>query len=124
MSINKLIATGRLTADPALSQIGEAASASFTLASDTRTKDANGEYISNFYRCTAWRRLAEIAAQYLHKGDKITVCGDLCLRPYVDKQGVQRLSVQVNVTDIELPARAQSAAESTPHTADDDELPI
>ena len=124
MSINKLTTVGRLTADPVLSQANDAACASFTLASDTRARDASGGYLTNFYRCTAWRRQAEICAQYLHKGDKITVCGDLCLRPYVDRQGVQRLSVQVNVTDIELPARAQSAAEPTPHAADDDELPI
>lgn len=70
MSINKLTATGRLTADPVLSSVGDSNSASFTLASDTRAKDGNGEYITNFYRCTVWRRLAEIAVQYLHKGDK------------------------------------------------------
>ena len=116
MSINKLTVTGRLTADPVLSQVGDSNSASFTLASDTRTKDAGGEYITNFYRCTAWRRLAEIAVQYLHKGD-------MCLRPYVDKQGAQRLSVQVNVTDLELPAKVQ-AAHSSARPAADDDLPI
>lgn len=82
-----------------------------------------GEYITNFYRCTAWRRLAEIAVQYLHKGDKVTIAGDLCLRPYVDKQGAQRLSVQVNVTDLELPAKVQ-AAHSSARPAADDDLPI
>lgn len=123
MSINKLTVTGRLTADPVLSQVGDSNSASFTLASDTRTKDAGGEYITNFYRCTAWRRLAEIAVQYLHKGDKVTIAGDLCLRPYVDKQSAQRLSVQVNVTDLELPAKVQ-AAHSSARPAADDDLPI
>ena len=124
MSINKLTATGRLTADPVLSSVGDSNSASFTLASDTRAKDGNGEYITNFYRCTVWRRLAEIAVQYLHKGDKITISGDLCLRPYVDKQGNQRLSVQVNVSDIDLTAKTQSSSRTPAHSAADDELPI
>ena len=53
MSINKLTTEGRLTADPVLSQANDAACASFTLASDTRARDASGGYLTNFYRCTA-----------------------------------------------------------------------
>ena len=60
--------------------------------------------------------------RYLHKGDKITVSGDLSLRPYKDKNGVERLAVQLNVTDLELPAvKAQASA---PAANSDDELPI
>ena len=122
MSINKLTAAGRLTAEPVLSQVNNADCASFTLACDTRTRDANGEILTNFYRCSAWRRLSEICMQYLHKGDKVTVAGDLSLRPYKDKNGLERIAVQLNVTDLELPAiRTQTTA---PSTSADDELPI
>lgn len=61
--------------------------------------------------------------QYLRKGDKITVSGDLALRPYKDKNGIERMSVQVSVTDLELPAppRAQQPQPAIPA---EDELPI
>lgn len=59
--------------------------------------------------------------QYLHKGDKITVVGDLSLRPYKDKNGVERTAVQISIGELELPTRSQSGA-SAPDT--DDELPI
>ncbi len=122
MSFNKLTTVGRLTADPALSQVGDAPCVSFTLASDTRVRDANGGYLTNFYRCAAWRRQAEICAQYLHKGDKVTLAGDLSLRPYLDKNGVERMAVQLNISDIELPPRPQPA-QSAP-AEEDDGLPI
>lgn len=112
MSINKLIATGRLTADPALAQINGVDCASFTLACDTRIKDGNGAYLTNFYRCSAWRKMSEICMRYLHKGDKVSVVGDLSLRPYKDKNGNERLAVQLSITDLDLPAKAQNTAAS------------
>ena len=85
-------------------------------------RDGNGDYITNFYRCSAWRKLSEICMQYLHKGDKITVSGDLALRPFEDKNGVERLSVQLSVTDLELPTAPK--AQPQPEPPMDDELPI
>lgn len=60
--------------------------------------------------------------QYLHKGDKITVVGDLTLRPYKDKNGVDRLSVQLSIGELELPAMRPQSNASAPDA--DDELPI
>ena len=59
--------------------------------------------------------------QYLHKGDKITVVGDLVIRPYLGKNGVERTSVQVSITDMELPAQKTQAAPPVPP---EDDLPI
>lgn len=121
MSVNKLTAVGRLTADPVLSQFGDASCATFTQASDTRTKDVNGDNITNFYRCNTWRRMSEVAMQYLHKGDKITVVGDLTIRQYKDKNGMDRTAVQINVTDLELPAHK---TQTTSGSSQEDDLPI
>lgn len=60
--------------------------------------------------------------QYLHKGDKITTVGDLTLRPYKDKNGVDRLSVQLSIGELELPAMRPQSNASAPDA--DDELPI
>ena len=60
--------------------------------------------------------------QYLHKGDKITAVGDLTLRPYKDKNGIDRLSVQLSIGELELPAMRPQSNASAPVA--DDELPI
>ena len=122
-----------MTADPVLSQVGEAQCANFTIASDSNTKDANGEYITNFYRAAAWRRQAELCAQYLHKGDLVAVAGDLCIRPYHDKNGTERVSIQLTIGNIDFcrtrknSEPAEAAPQAAPQTAppdDDDELPF
>lgn len=56
MSMNLIVAAGRLTADPTLSNVNNTPCTNFTLASDTRVKDSNGNYTTIFYRVTAWRR--------------------------------------------------------------------
>ena len=121
-----------MTADPVLSQVGDAQCANFTIASDSSTKDANGEYITNFYRATAWRKQAENCAKYLHKGDLVAAAGDLCIRPYHDKNGVERTSVQLTIGNIDFCTTRKnnepaSDAPQVPPQAppeDDDELPF
>lgn len=56
MDINLITVTGRMASDPTLSQVGGASCVSFTLASNSRQKDGEGNYISIFYRVTAWRK--------------------------------------------------------------------
>lgn len=53
--MNKLYTIGRLTADPVMNTVSGVNCANFTVASDTRSKDENGNAIPNFYRVTAWR---------------------------------------------------------------------
>ena len=67
---------------------------SFSLACTRKFKDASGERTTDWFACTAWRKTAELIAQYFTKGDKIMVEGDLQLRSY-DKDGGK-----VYVTDL------------------------
>ena len=113
-----------MTADPTLSTINDAPCTTFTLASDTKAKDASGNYIPIFYRVTVWRRLAENVAQYLHKGDQVTVHGDLSLRNYVDREGQNRVSVQISANHVEFPSRKTSMTPAAASHSSDDELPI
>lgn len=100
--MNTLHTMGRLTADPEMREVGGANCLNFTLASDTRNKDAEGNKLSNFYRVTAWRKTAEVMQQYLHKGDKIYVEGELCLRHYKDANGNDRVSPDLTVSQFEF----------------------
>lgn len=67
---------------------------SFNIACTRKFKDASGEKQTDWFTCTAWRKTAEIIAQYFAKGDKIMVEGDLQVRSY-DKDGGK-----VYVTDL------------------------
>lgn len=113
-----------MATDPVISTVNDASCTTFTLASDTKAKDANGNYVPIFYRVTVWRRLAETVAQYLHKGDQVTVQGDLSLRTYVDREGQNRTSVQITANHVEFPSRKNSMAPAAAVQPSDDELPI
>lgn len=85
-----------------------------------------------WFRVTAWRKLAETASQYLTKGSKVLVVGEL-EEPYayVDKEGKPRASLQVTANNIRfLSTRGETGAvpvgangvhaEETPELRDED----
>lgn len=131
MSMNKIFLSGRLTADPELRDAKGANVCSFNLACDTRQNDGNGEKITNFYRCSAWRGLGETCSKYLHKGDQLEVVGDLVLRTYTDTKGMQRYSLDVTVSDVGfVSTRGKGEGKSAPShppaepISGEDELPF
>lgn len=92
---------GRLTATPELrrTQSGTAIT-SFTLASDTGRKTKDGERITNFIDCVAWRSTAEFACKYLTKGRLVVVDGELSSRTYEDRDGNRRKATEITVSSI------------------------
>jgi single-strand DNA-binding protein len=91
--INRVVLVGRLTRDPELrrTQTGMAV-ASFTIAVDNRTKDANGNKTTSFIPCVAWNQVGETLAKYAHKGSLVGAEGRLNQRTYDAKDG-RRVSV-------------------------------
>jgi single-strand DNA-binding protein len=51
---------------------------------------------------TTWDRLAETIERYDHKGSQVFVQGRLQLRPYTDKNGVERLAVDLVASLVQL----------------------
>ncbi len=122
--MNKITAVGRLTADPTITESANgAALCHFTVAANTRRKNVSGQPLTNFYRCTVWRAIAENCARYLHKGDMVTISGDLALTEYSDRNGQPRCSLEVDVSDVAFPP-APKAPPTVQAPADSDELPI
>lgn len=122
--MNKITAVGRLTADPTITESANgAALCHFTVAANTHRKNASGQPLTNFYRCTVWRAIAENCARYLHKGDMVTISGDLALTEYSDRNGQPRCSLEVDVSDVAFPP-VPKAPPTVQAPADSDELPI
>lgn len=115
--MNTLHTIGRLTADPEMREVSGVNCLNFTLACDTRSKDADGNKLSNFYRVTAWRKTAEVMQQYLHKGDKIYVEGELCLRHYKDANGNDRVSPDLTVSQFEFVQTSRANTDNAPNAA-------
>lgn len=77
---------------------GGVAVTSFSLAVNRQWTDGEGnkQSKSTWFRITCWRKQAEIAAQYLVKGSKVMIIGEVEeARPYTDRDGNQRASIEV-----------------------------
>jgi single-strand DNA-binding protein len=100
MSINKpqTCVVGNLVADPDLRFTPSGvAVCKFRVLTTPRVKDGDswkdGE--PSGYNVTAWRELAEHAAESFTKGDRVIVFGELEIRQYDDKEGNRRTSVDL-----------------------------
>jgi len=93
-----ITAYGNLGKDPELKNVGQNQVASFSLAVRT------GKDETTWMNCAVWGKRAQTAAEYLRKGAKITIAGQGKLESYT-KDGVEKQSLKVNVTDFTLPAR-------------------
>lgn len=94
--LNKVIITGRLTADPEYRiTAGEVPVASFSVAVDRDYKNKDGERPTDFFNVTAWRGTADFVTNYFTKGSQIIVDGRLELHSWTDQDGNKRKGVVI-----------------------------
>jgi single-strand DNA-binding protein len=96
---------GNLTEDPEIRFTpAGVAMARFTVASTPRTYDKTTNQWTDgtgmFLRCTAWRELAEHAADSLTKGTRVVLAGRLRQHNWKNEQGENRSMLQVEVDEI------------------------
>ncbi|MFF4909805.1 single-stranded DNA-binding protein [Streptomyces sp. NPDC001260] len=96
---------GNLTADPELkfTDSGQAL-AKFTVASTPRTFDREANQwkdgTSTFFRCAAWRTLAEHVAESLGKGSRVVLSGRIRQHDWKTPEGDNRSMLAVEVDEI------------------------
>ena len=101
--INNVTIIGRTTKDIELRATSSGTNnASFTLAVERNFKNANGEKETDFINCVAWRKTAEIVAQYAPKGSLIGVRGRIQTRNYENNQGVRVYLTEVVADEVQL----------------------
>ena len=105
MSVNKVILIGRLGKDPETRYMpnGEAVT-NATLATSENWKDKSGEKQekTEWHNLVFYRRLAEIAAEYLKKGSQIYVEGRLQTRKWQTKEGQDRYTTEIIVNEMTM----------------------
>ena len=104
-SVNKVILIGNLGKDPETRYMpnGDAVT-NITLATTETWKDKNGEKQekTEWHRVTFYRKLAEIAGEYLKKGRPVYVEARLETRKWTDKAGVERYTTDVIASDMKM----------------------
>lgn len=104
-SVNKVILIGNLGKDPETRYMSNGdAVTNITLATTDTWKDKNGEKQekTEWHRVTFYRKLAEIAGEYLKKGRPVYIEGRLETRKWTDKNGVERYTTDIIANDMKM----------------------
>ena len=116
-SVNKVILVGNLGQDPEVKYTaGGAAVTTLSLATSESWKDkdtGSDQERTEWHRVVLWRRLAEIAGEYLKKGSKVYIEGQLQTRKW-EQDGQTRYTTEVIGRDMQfLDSRGNSSANNS-----------
>ena len=127
--INKVILVGNLGKDPETKYMpsGDCV-CSFSLATSESYNDKqSGEKVekTEWHNIVMFRRLAEVASEYLRKGSQVYIEGKLRTRKYTDKNGVDRYTTEIEAREMQMlgsrggstgaaPSRASSESAAAP----------
>ena len=113
MSVNKVILVGHLGKDPEVRYMpnGEAV-ANVTLATSETWKDKTGEKQekTEWHNIVFYKRLGEIAGQYLKKGSLIYVEGRITTEKWQDKEGKDRYTTKIVANEMKMLGAKSSGA--------------
>lgn len=100
--LNSCAFIGNLGADPETryTQGGDCVCNFRIAVSEKWKKDGEQHERTEWVRCVAWRKLGEIAAEYLRKGSQVYVCGKLQTRKWQDRDGQDRYTSEIVLRDI------------------------
>jgi len=121
-SVNKVIIVGNLGRDPETRYMpnGEAVT-NIAVATTESWKDKNTgdkKEVTEWHRITFYRKLAEIAGQYLKKGSSVYIEGRLQTRKWTDKENIERYTTEIIADTMQMLGGRPGAGSSAP--MDDD----
>ncbi|ADY95382.1 single-strand binding protein [Neisseria meningitidis H44/76] len=103
--MNKVILIGRLGRDPEVRYMpnGEAV-CNFSVATSETWNDRNGQRVerTEWHNITMYRKLAEIAGQYLKKGGLVYLEGRIQSRKYQGKDGIERTAYDIVANEMKM----------------------
>ena len=134
MSVNKVILVGHLGKDPEVRYMsnGEAvANVSLATSENWKTKEGEKKEKTEWHHLIFYRRLAEIAGEYLKKGAQIYVEGKIQTRKWQDKEtGADRYTTEIIVNEMKMlggkgdhGTNLEKTPEAATHTSSDSAAP-
>lgn len=126
--MNKVFLIGNLTRDPETAATATGKNVCrFSIATDRRAKDKDGNKIADFHSIVCFGQTAENCAKYLSKGRKVGVVGELQYSQY-EKDGIKKTSTAIVANEVEFlsPAQHQEKLDDIAHgmTDYDGDLPF
>lgn len=117
MNLNKVILTGRLTADPELRTTATGTHVvSFSIATNRNWTDKEGQRKeeTEFHNIVAWGRQADVVDQFSKKGNLILIEGRLQTRSWEGNDGQKRRTTEIVAERIQLGPRGSGGTNSPP----------
>ena len=102
--MNQIIIIGHIGSDPEMTYTSNGKTTTkFSVAVSRKYNDASGNQIehTDWFRVTAWDKLAEIANDYLAKGHRVGVTGRVSMAEW-EKDGQHRSAMEINARDVEF----------------------
>lgn len=102
---NSVRLTGFLGNSPEVKEISKSKKIVFLrLATNESYTNNKGEKVeeTQWHTLTFWNKQAEIAKQYLTKGNEVSIEGKLNNKSYTDKEGIKRYTTEIVVNEILL----------------------
>lgn len=122
-SVNKVILVGNLGADPEVRAFPNGDSVCNLRIATTETwKDQQtGEKreATEWHRVVLYRKLAEIARQYLRKGSQIYIEGRIRTRKWQDKNGAERYATEIEAVEMNMLGGRHESVKPQPEKAVD-----
>lgn len=117
-SVNKVILVGNLGADPESRYMpnGDAV-VNIRLATTESWKDkSTGEKreLTEWHRVVFYRKLAEIAGQYLKKGSSVYIEGRIRTRKWQGQDGQDRYTTEIEANEMQMLGGRQGMGEAPP----------
>ena len=126
--VNKAILVGNLGSDPETRQTTSgSAVCNFSVATSESYKDRDGnkQERTEWHRVVAFGKLADICADYLHKGKQVYIEGRIQTRDWEDQAGVKKYTTEIVAREMQMlgskgDAPADVAKPDAPQIEDDD----
>jgi len=116
--VNKVILVGNVGKDPDIRYMpnGEAVVTLSIATSETWKDKQSGEKKerTEWHRIVFFRKLAEIAGEYIKKGSKIYIDGSLRTRKWQDDSGGDRYSTEIIASNLQMLDSKQSGNGASP----------
>lgn len=126
MDLNKAMIIGRLTRDPETRTIPSGQTVtSFSIATNFTWTDQSGQKQEKveYHNVVAWRKLAEISAQYLKKGKRVYIEGRLQTRSWEDQTGQKKYRTEI-IADNMIMLDSKQATTGTQPSTEEQPAPV
>lgn len=110
--MNKVILSGRLTADTETRKVDKTSVTTFSIAVRRNFKNSTGSYDTDFIRCEAWGVVGENISKLFKKGSGIEIVGSWLTGKY-EKNGVALYINNCRVESFSYPVSYESKNSET-----------